>query len=511
MPKSITNRRCPNGTRRNKKTGNCDPVNKSATKTLKAKKFERCPNGTRRNKYTGDCEPTNNTSTPVMMKERKPPFPVDENQRARKIQQFMLQNKQKIRALFLNTICSDSGSCIALGTNSDKIKQFFGGFIDFTYLSSVRKIGKSSANGAICELTYEHRGYNSHAIVKMNAKPGSDSLFYEYFVGIRINHYCKHFPCFLETYGSYTVDPVYWKEMKEGTHPVTKHKLFANFALNSPDAYDISKSCENDYYKTYAIMIQHLKVKSGEETMGDCIQMYNFRQTNLISSLYQVYFALSALAEYELYTHYDLHENNVMMYVPDPNGYIEYHYHHTTSGGMTTRFKSKYIVKIIDYGRNFIKVDGMPENSTLFSNKLCKDTKCSQPRTPCGEKYGYAFFNTAVNNHYIVPSKSNISHDLRLCKRIIDEIHDKLYIEDFDAHTLLSSVVYQGKYGTPEVKKYGFPDHIHNVMDAEMCMRDYLDDHRNKTSNDLAYLGKKKIGDLHVYANLSKKMHFVAA
>ena len=40
-------KRCPNGTRRNKKTGEC--VNKSQKL--------RCPNGTRRNKKTGNCVP----------------------------------------------------------------------------------------------------------------------------------------------------------------------------------------------------------------------------------------------------------------------------------------------------------------------------------------------------------------------------------------------------------------------------------------------------------------------
>jgi hypothetical protein len=39
-------KRCPNGTRKNNKTGNCDK-----------KKLPKCPNGTRRNKNTGNCEP----------------------------------------------------------------------------------------------------------------------------------------------------------------------------------------------------------------------------------------------------------------------------------------------------------------------------------------------------------------------------------------------------------------------------------------------------------------------
>ena len=38
--------RCPNGTRRSKKTGNCE---KNTDK-------KRCPNGTRKNKKTGDCD-----------------------------------------------------------------------------------------------------------------------------------------------------------------------------------------------------------------------------------------------------------------------------------------------------------------------------------------------------------------------------------------------------------------------------------------------------------------------
>ena len=48
--------RCPNGSRRNKKTGLCEPV------TLIRK--PRCPNGSRRNKKTGLCEPSRPQSKP---------------------------------------------------------------------------------------------------------------------------------------------------------------------------------------------------------------------------------------------------------------------------------------------------------------------------------------------------------------------------------------------------------------------------------------------------------------
>jgi hypothetical protein len=57
-------KRCPNGTRKNKVTGNCEaiissPVKKE-NKPLKQKiKSKRCPNGTRKNKISGLCEKIN--------------------------------------------------------------------------------------------------------------------------------------------------------------------------------------------------------------------------------------------------------------------------------------------------------------------------------------------------------------------------------------------------------------------------------------------------------------------
>ena len=65
--KTVKRKRCPNGTQRNKKTGNCEtkgkktklqkpgpkPTRVDLKKTVKRK---RCPNGTQRNKKTGNCE-----------------------------------------------------------------------------------------------------------------------------------------------------------------------------------------------------------------------------------------------------------------------------------------------------------------------------------------------------------------------------------------------------------------------------------------------------------------------
>ena len=51
-------KRCPNGTRLNKRTGNCEPiVDVSGSQGVASTKRKRCPNGTRLNKTTGNCEP----------------------------------------------------------------------------------------------------------------------------------------------------------------------------------------------------------------------------------------------------------------------------------------------------------------------------------------------------------------------------------------------------------------------------------------------------------------------
>lgn len=83
-PTPKTRKRCPNGTRKNKKTGNCDPIGLKLRKpspkkpktpspkksTLKTRK--RCPKGTRKNKKTGNCDPKDMEKTQSFPKPKTP-------------------------------------------------------------------------------------------------------------------------------------------------------------------------------------------------------------------------------------------------------------------------------------------------------------------------------------------------------------------------------------------------------------------------------------------------------
>lgn len=63
----VRRKRCPNGTRRNKKTGLCEPPR---VDPASAKRARRCPNGSRRNKKTGECEKTKKTGPELIGPEK---------------------------------------------------------------------------------------------------------------------------------------------------------------------------------------------------------------------------------------------------------------------------------------------------------------------------------------------------------------------------------------------------------------------------------------------------------
>jgi hypothetical protein len=152
----------------------------------------------------------------------------------RKIARFMRKlNPGKIRARYLNGVCSDSGVCIAFGKHVDKIKKHFGGFVKFDHVKSMRKIGAVSSNGFIKEIEYEHEGYNAHAVLKSAAKQQADNLYYEYLAGIFANMASSRIPNFVETYGvyKYNTDSEY-EEIKKLT--ATKDALSGLSLIRTP-------------------------------------------------------------------------------------------------------------------------------------------------------------------------------------------------------------------------------------------------------------------------------------
>jgi hypothetical protein len=536
--------RCPKGTRRNKRSGLCEknvdaltpppppvrrptppvrrptspvrrptpPVRVPPPAPVVVLAQKRCPKGTRRNKRTGLCEKNANElvvvqpaprvrtppvrrtppeavlppHTPVIVAAPAPPsgHSSKKTRAARTLKNFMFRKKHKITAEFLKHICSDSGVCIAFGTKSDKIKKFFNNFTNFDYAVNRRRIGAPSNNGFIYEIEYKHQNYFAHAILKSSVRTDSDNLMYEYKVGQTVNRFNKHFPCFVETYGVYKYNTdAGWRNSQNG---ISINKL-QNILTQYPRT-DYKDSCINSRY--ISILIQHIK---DAPTIHSKSVSQEFKENDLLYCLYQIYYTLSMLSND--FTHYDLHSNNVLLYKPVNGKYIQYHYH--LPDGTIVSFKSRYIVKIIDYGRSYVN------GSMVDYKQICRIKEC-EPN--CGYSKGYSWMSPKHHPYSINSSLLNKSHDLRLMNLVKQTIGISIQLRD-----IIDRVVYNSEYGTPSNPTMGYPNRINNVMDAERLLRDMVLDPYEIQQNTLYHDASfTKLGDLHVHG-LLQEMEYIPA
>jgi hypothetical protein len=426
----------------------------------------------------------------------------------------MKLHRHKIRARFLNTICSDSGVCIAFGKEIDTIKKHFNGFVKFDYVSKIKKIDKESKNGFINEITYEHSGYKSHAILKSAMKKHADNLYFEYLVGKYTNKLNLRFPCFLETYGCFVYNSeAEWESMIDPHAKMDLKKIMSPFPEN-----EFSTSCKKS--KHIALLIQHINTVY---SLHDATNSRLFNNNELVYALFQIYMTLSCVAND--YTHFDLHTNNILIYEPVQNKYIEYHYHITEDDEVS--FKSKYITKIIDYGRCFFKDNQTNTGSSKkIMEKICESKDCKErvfykdtrkfETYDCGYLSGYKWMNMPYDDHalkstyYISSCIRNMSHDLRALHLLKAKFNEyKLLLNQGFLMDLLNKVNYCEEllfpdskcFGTIENITRGLPEKINNVIDAHDALLKLIKDQTFIDKNQQNYSYYEKLGDLHVYYN----------
>ena len=339
----------------------------------------------------------------------------------------------RMKAKFLNTICTDAGVCIAFGTAEASIKKFFNGFDKFQYATGdINLIGDPSENGVINEITYEREGYKAYAVLKSALSKTADNLMYEYRVGKYINTKLNQFPCFLETYGLYQNS----KSQNIFKQPTKQVDALKNLIRARHIEWNF---CQRGAQS--AILIQHMKGIVGLNKINTWTA--DQLDVDFMGILIQIYMPLATMSNE--FTHYDLHDKNVQLYVPIPGKYIQYHYHLDT--GEILSFKSKYLVKILDYGRSYFK--DTTEDSLKIYNDVCSWPVCgTRPR--CGERLGFALLlpQSLPERHFISSSLNNVSHDLRLLRILIS--HSQL-----TTNSCLSGIRlrYRTETGTPEVKR----------------------------------------------------------
>ena len=417
---------------------------------------------------------------------------------SKKIIKFMKNTEEKRKSNYLNIICTDSGECLAVGIEINRIYQFFNRFINFKYaINPIRSIGDPSENGFIKEIAYTRNGYNAYALLKSSKTPDSDNLMYEYEVGKNfINKHNKSFSCFLETYGLFMYDnPDVWNYFKDTDVDIDKNLL--NSLLVIPVHY--KTACEKSQF--IAILIQYInkpisfekfiKNAMAKKNRGKKIYELNF---DVFYILYQIYFVLDVLKNE--FTHYDLHTGNVLLYEPAKNGYITYHYH--LNSGATVEFHSKYIAKIIDYGRCYFYENNVNNSKNIY-DLICAIPECHD----CGEDSGFGILAPEEfpgSFHYISSQVRNKSHDLRLAYILrMEEIKDNDPTSIMPLNRdILQNIVYANYYGTPELEN-GVSPAIHTVTDMRMALESFISIAKNKTYNDTYNSALTKIGDMHIY------------
>jgi hypothetical protein len=474
-------------------------VSQSNNLTKCGENLPRCKKGYNCHKTRKLCEPKN-----VLLREAQEPIseiiiqprkisPISQvvirnvsstrRNKANVIARFMKQTKYTRKARFLNSVCSNSGLCIAFGIYSDEIKKFFNGFSSFDYVESVRPIGISSNNGFVYSIKYKHRGYVANAILKSSAKSNGDNLLYEYIVGKQINKlFYNRYPIFVETYDNYYTykSELEWRSFKFG---IPNPNLKA--AYNVHKEVDYKLSCEKS--KHLSILVQHIENASSLDKMPP-----EFYDTEFLNSLYQIYYTLSKINDE--YTHYDLHTGNVLVYLPDNTKYIQYIFHH--SSGPIIAFKSRYLIKMIDYGRSYIKTA-----TDKVKRDICPIPECNPD---CGYNYGYNVDGT-MSQELIHSWKSNKSHDLRLLSILkrdmmrMPALSGNLFVKQIS--DILNKVVFTKRFGTKEIIQSGLPNKIVNVNDAEIAFKQLLLKPDFIAKNEQYAAAYTKMGDLHIYAD----------
>jgi len=221
----------------------------------------------------------------------------------------------------------------------------------------------------------------------------------------------------------------------------------------------------------------------------------------------------------DIFTHYDLHSKNILLYELPEGKYIQMNYI-DKNGKLVTSFKTIYIPKIIDYGRSFFYANKKLNSKILYDEILCKVKPCNKRELneKCGNESGYSFFEfdkdlkPLEEEHYISAPIRNKSHDLRLAFIF------KEYIKMFNVKVpvmkkLLDDILYKEPYGTPEVlenytRLIKNVEHMKLELERRILHQEYF---KNNLENYFTQRSENYtcIGTLNIYEKITHKMEFI--
>ncbi len=447
-----------------------------------------------------------------------------------------IESKKKGLSNILRMVCKDPVKCIALGKYNEYLKEYFGQFKDLSLIdtSKMKRIGAPSVNGFVIKLPFKRpeSDFTGYTVMKCAATQTADNLFYEYFVGKEyINEIATKLPNFLETYGIYKFkNESEWSNAKKFADQKTQeYSIDLKNMLIPANDLTIPQSCVDN--KNFCILTQYFdKLYPFSEYFYHRVKFHEI-EYDMFGLMYQVYFALTSLAPN--YTHYDLHQSNVLLYKPYDGSkqYIEMHYH--TKSGRVIEFPTEYVCKIIDYGRNYANPEGKP-GSAKFIQEMCASINTCD--NDCGRYKGYNVIQgnsidvDEKRRSYMSPNKFNNAHDLRLIyslrrsdfgQKILSDQEKLSYSIKYTDYEIpaynnffdgICNIIYKGNYGTPNIEddeiqsldalnanaNNSLPD-ILTIFDAREMLEKHIDDFVSQGSYPSKYQDWEKVADMHIY------------
>lgn len=446
---------------------------------------------------------------------------------------------------YLQRVCPSSGYCLGFGKETQNIKDYFNGFDKFDYLHSI-KLLSAGASGIVDLLTFVRGKYYASTIFKMAKKAEADNLFFEAYIGYNyINKQNKYFPCFIETYGAYKFVSSQFKTLLSSEQNIENYSTNkpANIPLNKPfkdpmflkqipiptpdnlaptfNNLDkpsfIEASCQRP--ENNAILIQ--TIDKGQ-TFWDLLvkylklqnslpEVYSSNLRNIMQLLLQVYAPLSMLQDE--FTHFDLHEKNVLIYTIPNNKMITLNYY-DANDNLEISFNTQFIAKIADYGRCYTPLNNEYFNRVLKTascKKVAYDTKKRQTVISTAEK-GYNWFvqNQESWNFYISQLLPNQSHDLILASRVIEHVRTTKAYRKLMAN-MLDNIYYEDTYGTPSTSSQNnstsSTPKILNVTDMYKALVYTVKTLPQPTPPPISSIS----GSLNIYLSRNKEMQFIPA
>jgi len=426
------------------------------------------------------------------------------------------------------------------------INYYFNGINNINHFSqTVHRLGIASDNGFLHRLTYNNNGRTLPVILKSNIRPMNDNLYHEYVAGQCINEFSKYFPFFPRTYalGMYNNENT-WRMFNEhyGTFGLLSPlSNYLNYLNPLDQEQNLRISCSGA--KHINIYLQFINIKCNLRQYFNNLKLYGRPQINRlyqtrltynILMIYLVYKTLSKLGNY--FTHYDLHNDNVVIYDIPEQKYIELEI--KTDAGII-QLRTNCIPIMIDFGRSYFNCENL-KTGTLSSPNLMRNVCNYDNRNPiianrvcpyyCGDEKGYGFFGnlnpdgtigpTDVNSYWINRGMGNISHDLRL---ISDLKHNMSlsrldmsisYINQFNE--LLNSIHYRDyhEFGMPETRNTVPPmNPINNIHDVANYLETiiFLPEFKTDLYHELSLTNPNSYGTLYLdfSTNSIDKFRFV--